>query len=234
MTKFNLNNLKIKGSHGSDFSLNNHNGIFQNINVEVYFRELENAIISKINEADYIFGCVAWLTNFKILKALSNCETFIIVQKEDFLRPDAGIKSKKVYKEKLRSSYNSLSCNLNSHLMQNKALQIIGGSYGFDFVEPIRCVGMTSKLNKSIPRMHNKFIIFCKNDDYNFVEPYAVWTGSFNFTKNAIFSFENAIYINDKKVADRYFEEFGQIAALSEPLDWETEYIKPEWEEAFS
>jgi phosphatidylserine/phosphatidylglycerophosphate/cardiolipin synthase-like enzyme len=59
--------------------------------------------------------------------------------------------------------------------------------------------------------------------------PYEVWTGSFNFTKNATYSFENAIVSRDRNLVAAYFSEFSQLAALSEPLDWEVEWVAPEW-----
>ena len=60
------------------------------------------------------------------------------------------------------------------------------------------------------------------------MEPYAVWTGSYNFTKNAEFSLENAVYIKNSKLACQYFSQWGQIASLSEPLDWRNEGIVPD------
>jgi len=62
-----------------------------------------------------------------------------------------------------------------------------------------------------------------------FFEPYEVWTGSFNFTKNATYSFENAVLSKDQNIVGAFFREFGQIAALSESLDWETEWTAPDW-----
>ncbi|HEY9640318.1 MAG TPA: hypothetical protein V6C57_07530 [Coleofasciculaceae cyanobacterium] len=61
------------------------------------------------------------------------------------------------------------------------------------------------------------------------IEPYAVWTGSFNMSENATKSLENAVYIQDKAIARAYYNEWAQIEALSEPLDWETAWSEPEW-----
>ena len=84
--------------------------------------------------------------------------------------------------------------------------------------------------------MHNKFLVFCdtheegKNLDYRFeVKPYAVWTGSFNLTKNAAMSLENGLLLTDCSVVAAYFREWEQILALSEPLDWTTDWAEPEW-----
>ena len=59
--------------------------------------------------------------------------------------------------------------------------------------------------------------------------PYVVWTGSLNFSIASTLSFENAILIRKKEVVDLYFKEFCQILALSEPLDWASEWMRPEW-----
>ncbi|MNG29679.1 hypothetical protein D3C84_1151500 [compost metagenome] len=82
--------------------------------------------------------------------------------------------------------------------------------------------------------MHNKFIVFAKVDDgsidtFETITPYAVWTGSFNFTKSATLSLENALFITDAKIVKAYFEEYGQIAAMSEELDWTSEWVTPDW-----
>ena len=81
--------------------------------------------------------------------------------------------------------------------------------------------------------MHNKFMVFAKilMDEHgnHLYHPYAVWTGSFNFTKNAGMSLENAVYITVPNIVKAYLKEFEQIAALSEPLDWDSEWMSPEW-----
>lgn len=80
--------------------------------------------------------------------------------------------------------------------------------------------------------MHNKFLVFAKlldRGNTESIEPYAVWTGSFNLTLNATQSLENALLLEDPVIVEAYFEEFGQIMALSEPLDWTTDWSEPKW-----
>ena len=117
-------------------------------------------------------------------------------------------------------------------------------------IAPVRCVGnYNSDKKPAMPRMHNKFLIFCSaeverllipaDSEYSsgppfeeeFVRfvPYAVWTGSFNLTFNAANSLENAVYITNEDVVDAYFKEWQQILALSEPLDWTKAWVEPEW-----
>jgi phosphatidylserine/phosphatidylglycerophosphate/cardiolipin synthase-like enzyme len=90
--------------------------------------------------------------------------------------------------------------------------------------------------------MHHKFLVVggvadadCPDEDRTATgwepvfEPAAVWTGSFNFTNNGGDSIENAVIIHDPVIATAYLNEWAQVFALSEPLDWESEYIAPEW-----
>jgi len=40
-------------------------------------------------------------------------------------------------------------------------------------------------------------------------------------------SLENALYITDETIARAYYREYGQIYAISEPLDWESDWCFP-------
>jgi phosphatidylserine/phosphatidylglycerophosphate/cardiolipin synthase-like enzyme len=66
-------------------------------------------------------------------------------------------------------------------------------------------------------------------EDSDDVFPVAVWTGSFNPSENAERSFENAVELHDRRIAQAYYKEWSQLLALSEPLDWETTWSAPEW-----
>jgi hypothetical protein len=49
----------------------------------------KDRLIRLIRQADIVLGCVAWVTSESILKALAEKKgVSLIVQKEDFLRPD--------------------------------------------------------------------------------------------------------------------------------------------------
>jgi len=201
--------------------------------ITVYFRDIEQKLLEHIYEADAVFGAVAWLTSYSILDALAEKDNVsIVVQKEDFLRPDMG--SKTNFKTMLRQKYNALKCNLDRYSFGNILSQVSVCSD--PSIEPVRCVGNHNKDKKpAFPRMHNKFLIFAKvkpNSEGNGFEtiiPYGIWTGSFNLTKNATASLENALYITDKDVVQAYFQEYGQIAAMSEELDWSSDWAAPEW-----
>jgi hypothetical protein len=201
--------------------------------IEVYFKNLENILVQKIRSADVILGCVAWLTNYTILDALAETNCSLVIQKEDFLRPDLDPSSG--WRQTLRDKYENLNFKYDRH-----GLPGIAGSLSVasdPSVDPIRCVGnINTDSNPAWPRAHHKFVVFCSaelNDGnpqrYRIIKPHAVWTGSFNFTKNATESFENAVFINDESIATAFAKEYGQIYALSEPLDWSSTWHAPEY-----
>jgi len=73
--------------------------------------------------------------------------------------------------------------------------------------------------------MHHKFAVFCSSG----FSPFAVATGSFNWTFNSAKSLENLVVVRDGAVAGAYLQEWSQIFALSEPLNWQSEWVKPQW-----
>lgn len=201
---------------------------------QVYFRDIERRLLKHIEEADVVLECVAWLTSEPILDVLATKKNVsIIVQKEDFLRPDMDSGNKNLWKIWLQKKYNALQSDLSRFMFDNLLTHI---SYCTDpSIDPVRCVGSYNRDKKpAFPRMHNKFLIFAKVVDvdegsWGRVIPYGVWTGSFNLTKNATYSFENAIFMTDTEIVRAYYNEYGQIASMSEPLDWESDWIEPEW-----
>lgn len=193
-----------------------------------------------IESADIIVGCVAWLTSKPIIEALAKkTGVSIIVQKEDFLRPDFGVKSN--WKNELRKVYKNLPDSLSRYDAGLQGTSLFMMSFAGDStIEAIRCVGNhNAEKIPAFPRSHHKFIVFCKSlenpkSEYGEVigmnyEPYAVWTGSFNFTHNATMSFENAVVLKEQEIVKAFFKEYAQIAAISEPLDWNSNWTEPEW-----
>lgn len=202
----------------------------QGADVEVVFRNLESRLIDEINQADAVFGCVAWLTHEGVLQALAlKKSACIVVQKEDFLRPD----SKDVSRRRTRDLYQRVP-GFSRYALASTCHYSFAGSPSS---EGVRCVGYSNSDPKRIaPRMHNKFLVFCRGEEisdgehtYFRYRPYAVWTGSFNLTFNAADSVENAVLIRNDEIAAAYAEEFGSIFGLSEPLNWSSEWVAPEY-----
>ncbi|MFW3413125.1 hypothetical protein ACN9J3_10370 [Aliarcobacter butzleri] len=229
----NLNNFQLDNDGNFSDSFIDNSVSSTSTGITVYFRDIEQKLLEHISKADAVFGAVAWLTSYSILDALAKKDNVsIVVQKEDFLRPD--LDSRNDFKTTLRQKYNALKCNLERYSFKNILSQVSVCSD--PSIEPIRCVGNHNKDKKpAFPRMHNKFLIFAKvepstdGSSHETITPYGIWTGSFNLTKNATASLENALYITEKDIIDAYFKEYGQIAAMSEELDWSSEWVAPEW-----
>jgi hypothetical protein len=230
----NLNEFEVEFG-GASPSLQDFSSNHTQVSVQVYFKDIESHLIRHIESADIVVGCVAWLTSPEILAALSRRNgVSIIVQKEDWLRPDLNERGD--WKKDHKSRYAQLPSSLTRLDEGLKETVLRDMSYcGDPAIEAVRCVGKYNSRNlPAFPRMHHKFIVLCKeiaveDDGYKNYCPYEVWTGSFNFTKNAGSSFENAIVLKDAALARAFFGEYAQIAALSEPLNWESEWVQPEW-----
>lgn len=214
---------------------------FVSSDVSVFFRNLEDELIFKINTYPIVVGCIAWLTNEKILKALSKKQRVsIVIQKEDFLRPDSGQWSG----EKLRKMYADLPAGPSCYYAtaEDWGSLLMQLNYNWCWTsEAIRWMGNFNTDKKSaFPRMHNKFLVFCDvetdNSDDSLpkltIVPQAVWSGSFNFTDNSTRSLENAIYITNPNIVNAYYEEWEHIFALSESIPnefWNYTWEAPEY-----
>lgn len=87
------------------------------------------------------------------------------------------------------------------------------------------------------------FVLFCRYTEpqaveeqngtvwsgFGTVQPYAAWTGWFNFTLNAASSLENAVVLREPTLVNAYYREWAQVLAVSEPLDWTAEWVEPDW-----
>lgn len=227
----NLNNLRIPDDGGAGYQLNDNEVHSADGLTDVYFKDLQKHLIERIRKAEVVIGCVAWLTSFPILEALSKTTgVSIIVQKEDFLRPDVG--DYNGWKYKLRHAYKKLPKLLDRFWFDDTILSHMS-TFGDSSIDPVRCVGNHNADKGVLPRSHHKFVLFCDlmetihGDVY--CAPYEVWTGSFNFTQNATLSFENAIVLRDINIVRAFYREYAQVAALSEPLDWQSRWAAPEW-----
>jgi hypothetical protein len=118
MNNFNLNIPLLHANEGANWERLKH---LKSNNISVHFSDIEEALISYISQANTCLGCIAWLANESILNALSKCEVIsIIVQKEDFLRPDpinmtsGWKKNEESWNLKLQGMYNKLPRGVNN------------------------------------------------------------------------------------------------------------------------
>ncbi|OMP74731.1 hypothetical protein, partial [[Flexibacter] sp. ATCC 35208] len=171
-----------------------------------------------------------------VLKALGKCKNVqIVVQKEDFLRPDVNVKNVDAWKTELWKLYKGVKCDIERHQFRKPMGDL--SVCADPTVDGIRCVGNHNKENRSaFPRAHHKFLVFCnvtETEMYKTYDPVALWTGSFNITKNATLSFENVIYFTEKsgknEIINSFINEHHQIFALSEALNWSSVWTEPEF-----
>lgn len=223
----NLNHATIPDD-GSGFSLIERPAVVTSGAVEVVFQNHVLRLVEELQAADYVLGAMAWLTHEGIIKALSNVNNgcAIVVQKEDFLRPDMGAR-KDGWPAELRRRYSMLRNDFDRYVLPAPACSLsVCGDPSF---EAVRCVGNhNSERSPAFPRMHNKFFVLCDVEAER-LRPHTVWTGSFNATANATNSLENALILRDEQIAQAYATEWAHIFALSEPLDWQHGWVAPEY-----
>ncbi len=233
-----------------DFTMNNS----AHAQVRAVFRNHECTLVSMINQhkGGFILVAMAWFTNQTVLNALVKAKRrgvniLVVVQKEDFLRPDSCGKNQLFFASALRSFYESLgtyttmseegdenivdllksiTCEHDDECVR----EFIWENKDDRQVEAVRCLGNhNSTNNPSHPRMHHKFIVFGQwGKSYeDEIHPEMVWTGSYNCSKTAELSFENIVVINSDEVARQYMKEFVYLFRHSEPLDWTAKWMAP-------
>ena len=174
-------------------------------------------------ENSVIFGAVAWLTSKPILESLvcakeRKATIMLVVQKEDFLKPQSLRGSRKKWATEIRRLYDLLGDVETSRLTE--FLPSVSCDISLKKVKAVRCLGnFNADKNPSHPRMHNKFLVIGSK---------TVWSGSYNFSLAAEMSYENAVIMRDEKVAKMYMKEFALLFSLSEPLDWKSKTMQPE------
>lgn len=212
-TKHNLNDL-----------LNFNNNTYHE-NISVYFRHLKEELIKQIRQFDMIIGAVAWITDLDILDELSKKKTLLVIQKEDFLRPDLETRLSKTAKEQLHEAYSKFKPFDGRTVGEGPFFQSIDDTYAN--LEPILCFGNFEQGQMyRVPRLHNKFLVFLEKEN-NLYYSSSVWTGSMNLTQLSVHSLENAILIKDHSIATAYTEEAQLIYLQGEKLNWTTEWINP-------
>lgn len=216
----NLNNLEWSDDGCPKPLVNLKPDLFVNASIKPVFRDIEQQLVDCIDQADIVVGCMAWLTNERILNALSRKTkgVQIVVQQEDWLRPDTDDWSM----QKQRALYKQLTglWNWYAGLSVCTAIQI----------QPIRLSGSPKNSQRNNPRMHHKFLVFCRDSDENDLSSFgaeSVWTGSFNATQNATCSLENGLLINSPEIANIYMQEWRQVLMTSTTIgseDWDKQY----------
>jgi hypothetical protein len=225
-----------------------YSGISKSGDTEIIFRNINTRLIKEIKglpKNHVVFGCVAWFTDFNILRALKGKSYGIVLQKEEFLRPDKVIRTvqgrfnwNKTLRKLYDEAVNPNIPNPEDHLLKFDFKSTLNDLYWYNCrgFGDFRCIGYIPKNKEeksSIPRMHNKFLIFAEmkivqDSPGSGLFPYKVWTGSYNMSGNASNSLENVVIMTDEKVVQYYCQEWANLYVNSEKLDWESEYFYPD------
>lgn len=156
----NLNDLALEAHCGENVA--RQKSLTTRGQVNVYFDDLESELVKKIKRYPIVVGCVAWLTNEAVIETLATRDRVsIVVQKEDFLRPDSGSWSG----AKLRKSYASMpdgpSSSTSEDMMWGRIVSQLDACHTWTS-PPVRWMGnFNTKRDSAFPRMHHKFLVFC-------------------------------------------------------------------------
>lgn len=186
--------------------------------IDFYFDDIEAELLEVLTvfgSGKVVVGCVAWLSNPRIIRALSHCAyVLLLVNDEDYSKWGNG-RIPELY-EQLPMGTQS-PCSVFGHLDTPLNLLDCAGNY-----PPV----WTLSSRGSNALMHSKYLVFFDTPVVDErgggtgarIAPRAVWTGSFNFTKNASCNQENAQFIEDARVAKAYFQDFANSFIRAQPI----------------
>ena len=222
--------------------------------IEVIFRDHRGRLLQLFEEArresQVCVGAVYRLSDLELLEAMAKTPTSIVVQKETIWRPDFDPAARTGWRNLLREHYDRIAWSDQHHdLFQRQHFPSPLGDMnllGDQQIAGVRCVGVLGQQRPNgpfAPLMHHKYLVFARlswlpdpgheseEDPQGKAvwEPQTVWTGSYNLTRLAPRSRENAVIIRDPKVASAFFREWTALMCLSEALDWQSEDLAPEW-----
>jgi len=234
----NFGRLSVDGPETYEFAPSTE--AFEGQSVAVYLNDLEIPLLAWLSRQEAVVGCVAWLTNEKVLDALNSLKICqVVMQKEDWMRPDYDGRHPARHS---RRHYNGEAGFCRLELAETSGLSMCSDP----MVQRFRCFGQSTSAQTSGPMqtavpparpvMHHKFLVGCvshrplDDDGYPSLEliPRSVWMGSFNMTKGARRNMDSAVVMGAGPAA-LYYREWLDIFSHSEKLDFEHEYCVPEW-----
>lgn len=214
-------------------------GTFEGQSVAVYLDDLEASLLAWLSKQEAVVGCVAWLTNEKVLNALNSLKICqVVMQKEDWMRPD--------YDGRHPARHSRKHYDGEAGFCRLELAETIGlSTCGDPSVDRFRCFGQSTSAQTSGPMqtaapparpvMHHKFLVGCAmqsylDDGYPSLKliPRSVWMGSFNMTKGARRNMDSAVVMGAGPAA-LYYREWLDVFSHSERLDFDYEYCVPEW-----
>lgn len=187
----------------------------------VVFTNLGEVCARFIKGADAVVGCTAWLSNDTVLDALEDVNSVSVIVNDDASLDGAHNALRRRYAQlavgdevtfQLRRPYSGV-------LIDHETL-----------ISPVAVVGSRRSATRNHPSlMHHKFLVRVEKrpgcacfDRHCEVSgryvPTAVWTGSFNPTRNGDRNLENAVIIESERVAARFVAEWHWTLRLSRGL----------------
>lgn len=168
----------------------------------------------------YVVGTVAWATDEQLMTALGRHTqgTCIVVNKERWLR---GYTFRALRPIPLSTLFLSVG--------------MLPPSYSQDYAQAAWCAGAINvENNVQFPRMHRKDLVFCAKSRSTHdapgggpLEPYALWSGSYNLTRTARKSVESASLSWSTVLASHAYRCFLDVLAHSEPLESQATVSSP-------
>lgn len=162
--------------------------------VTCHFSGIKEAIVGYLSKADGAYVCAAWFTCPEILAALGTLGDVSLLIGDPAKVTRGHHEYRRGLVEDIVDTLGSKACHVYSIPVHAPP-------------EP-----GTSEI-PSYQLMHHKFIVLIRNGD-----PYAVITGSYNYTKAAAYNIENIVYIEIPDIAAQYAAEFVSCIKRSTPL----------------
>ncbi len=223
--------------------------------VEVVLRDHKAALLELFAEARanglVCVGALYRLTDSDLLEAMTTVATSVVVQKERNWWGGHGSAPRPGWQDLLRVDYDAVAASgEHNDLFQRQNSPEPLGSRGLLRDQHLAGIRSFGQINhgggeQQSPIMHEKFLVFA---ELNFIpepgpqdslgvngevewKPRVVWTGSYNPTRLANRSLESTLIIRDERIATLFLHKWGCIMALSEPLDWTSDSVQPEWDD---
>lgn len=202
--------------------------VSDNGQIEAVFRDVRKRLLEFAKGFDAIVGCMAFLTDQDFIEQLSgkmiSLVTLDLPEQQKLFINDVRIEECQKFE-------------LNTDVLLIPALYEDGfegtiGHHPLEYgpgwqFEPLYYFAK----DHMGAMLHHKFLVFLRkrlivldSDESYEVHPWdqrtiyldtvAVWTGSYNLTKNASYSLENGVIIHSPKIAREYFREFFQVVRL--------------------
>ncbi len=183
--------------------------IFYGQTVKFMLSDLKTHLLEWISKQECVVGCVAWLTNKEILEALPK-KCCIVMQKEDWLRPDYDGSHPAQYSKNLYTGPSSL------YRQDFSGLDCMNSSC-YKPIDKFRLFGVAVEGKYGRPLMHHKFMIgmesynekkVCEIGEYENrrYRPISVWAGSFNMSKGSVRNCDMT-FIAGSEVAAFFYNE---------------------------